>query len=57
MGWDPSHNSFSVHICFIIRLDINYEFNKVKLNVILALLPPVVVLTLFFITKHSVYYK
>ncbi len=33
------------------------EFNKVKLNIILALRPPLVVVTHFFITKHSVYYK
>ncbi len=33
------------------------EFNKVKLNIIMALRPPLLVLTLFFTTKHSVYYK
>ncbi len=60
MDWDPSQHSFFVHIYFIIWLDIIYdwlEFNKVKLNIILALRPPLVVLTHFFITKHSVYYK
>ena len=43
-----------------VLLDINYdwlEFNKVKLNIIMALWPPLVVLTRFFITKYSVYYK
>jgi hypothetical protein len=60
MDQEPSHDSLSVHLSFIIWLDIYYdwlEFNKVKLNIILALRPPLVVLTHFFITKHSVYYK
>ena len=32
-------------------------FIKVSLNIVLALWPPLVVLTHFFITKHSVYYE
>jgi hypothetical protein len=59
MDWDPypSHNSLSAHLCFIIRLDINLnydwlEFKKVRLDIIMALQPPLVVLTLFLLVGH-----
>ncbi len=50
MDWDPSHNSPFVHICFIIWLDINLWLAIIYKS-------KIVVLTHFFITKHSVYYK
>ncbi len=54
MDWDPSDNSLS-QSTYVLLFDqtLNYdwlEFNKVKLNII-------IVLSLFFITKHSAYCK
>ncbi len=46
--------SFSVHLFYYDWLESGLV---VKLNINLALRPPLVVLTLFFITEHSVYYK
>jgi hypothetical protein len=55
-----SQLSFCPHMFYYLirhKFMIGYNLFKVKLNIVLALRPPLFVLTHFFITKHSVYYK